>query len=235
MQSSELHTDVRLVIIACFGDIAMEMHGHFEPYLSTAMSLIGPSLDHEAGHSGDDDDDDDDDDDAEEEDDDDNDDGIDDDDDVECTNELRLSVLEAYTGIVVGLCHGGKMHLITPFFDDFITALDVVVYSTDSDARIVEKALSFASDLFESFKPFPMLAHRLATQRPLMQALIQQGHAVNDERCLEAATRLAKVELPDFLLMFARLHSLLIHPFTHSFHSLIHSCNFCLWLIRVVI
>jgi hypothetical protein len=60
MQSPDLHTDVRPVIIACFGDIAMEVHGHFEPYLSTAMSLISPAMNLEAGQSGSDVDDEDD-------------------------------------------------------------------------------------------------------------------------------------------------------------------------------
>jgi hypothetical protein len=116
-------------------------------------------------------------------------------DDYEYLNVLRLSIFEAYTGIVLGLCDGQKGHLFIQFVDAVFGLIDLVAQAADSDWAVIEKAVSMAGDICENLTQ-PAITERLAAKRATLLRLIEMAQAQDsDAYCKTAAQRLMTVRV----------------------------------------
>jgi hypothetical protein len=183
-QSTETHPDVKPFILSCFGDLAMDWLGQFEPFLASVMPLLRLAAEVKAAsHS---------------------------DDDTAYVHQLQVSVFEGYTGILLGLCDAGRHNVFAPFCDDFFRALTRIAHSSILYTPTLEKALSFAGDLYEHLRHLPEVAQRLASETPMLEELIETGLDSRDARCEGAVARLQAVR--DRLLQRTFIH--LLAPFS---------------------
>ena len=86
LKNEDLHRQVKPHVLTCFGSIAEQAGPHFDKYLERVLPMLAQASETEVP---------------------DRDDGL-----IEYLNELRETVLEAYTGIVNGLSDGQKANLL---------------------------------------------------------------------------------------------------------------------------
>ena len=86
LTSAQLHRSVKPVILSCFGDVAMSIGPHFEPYFLPCMGVLQQAAQIRAE--------------------------VDNFEQIDYVNELREGIVEAYTGIIQGL----KPHPSGEFF-----------------------------------------------------------------------------------------------------------------------
>jgi importin subunit beta-1 len=112
--------------------------------------------------------------------------------DVDYINSLRVSVLEAYTGIILGLTDGGKGMLFIQFLDSLLGMLDIVANDPDTDSDVLDKAIGVIGDVAENIKA-PAVGEKLRAKQATLQKLIQLGQ--DDEMCQDSASRALNVRL----------------------------------------
>ena len=93
LRDSTAHRETKPPVFSCFGDIAMAIGAAFEPYLQVATMLLMQAAQAQIQP--------------------------DDEDLVDFINRLRLSILDAYTGIIMGLSDGQALHLFAPNVEPF--------------------------------------------------------------------------------------------------------------------
>ena len=80
LKDADLDRGVKPQVLSCFGEIAMALNGAFEPYLQHSLMLLMQAAAMDVP--------------------------LDDDEMIDYMNELRESVLDAYTGIITGMHDG---------------------------------------------------------------------------------------------------------------------------------
>lgn len=150
LKDGNAHRDIKPVVISCFGDIAMAICAAYEPYLQISTMLLMQAASAQPP--------------------------VDDDDLIAFINSLRLSILEAYSGIIFGLADGQVLHLFFPHvgsimqFIQFLTTPD-----SCKDDDVLEKATSLVGDIGQQMgsqvkpqlsQPFVVLLVQEAIQSP---------------------------------------------------------------------
>jgi importin subunit beta-1 len=154
--------DVKPAVISCFGDIAMAITGAYEPYVQvSAMMLMQASQQCMASS--------------------------DDEELLYFINNLRLAILEAYSGIIIGLADGNKLNLfmanIPPIFQ-FLQYL--ATPEADKDDRVLAKAVALIGDIVQQMAPQnPELKNHL--NHPWLAHLIQEASVVPDDEARQSA------------------------------------------------
>ena len=138
---ARMSRDIKPAVIACFGDIAMAIAGAYEPYLQvSAMMLMQASQ--------------------------------------QCMtcpedekllffiNNLSLSILEAYSGIIIGLSDGNKVPLfmanVPPMFQ-FLQYLSTP--ASEKDDRVLAKAMALVGDIYKQMLPHnPAIRNKFLNQ-----------------------------------------------------------------------
>jgi importin subunit beta-1 len=126
LRSEVLERGVKIVILGCFGDVALAVGGGFEPYLNTSMEVLGQAASVQANPL--------------------------DYDTMEYVLQLREGILEAYTGIVAGLKGTPKVDLLLPHVPQLLQLIQVVLSDeekTDSQSKL---AYGLLWDIADTFK-----------------------------------------------------------------------------------
>ncbi|CAL1698079.1 unnamed protein product [Somion occarium] len=154
LQSDILNRNVKISILSCFGDIALAIGPLFEPFLSTAMTVLRQAgtiqanpLDQELS---------------------------------EYVTALREGILEAYTGIVAGLKNTDKVNLVLPYVPDILELIQRSLADTERQEAVVRICYGLLGDLAETFRNGQikelLLAEWIATE------LRQKGRMSADTR-----------------------------------------------------
>lgn len=151
LQNQDLHRSVKPPVLSCFGDIALAIGADFEPYLQISMMMLM-----QASATP-----------------------IPDDDDelYEFVVQLRESVLEAYTGILQGLCDGGKVDLMSQYISAIMSFVESISLEDNKDVNVLGKAVGLLGDianlLGQSAKPF--------LSKPFVYALLAEVYTTGDD------------------------------------------------------
>eukprot|EP00099_Drosophila_melanogaster_P005270 NP_001246108.1 female sterile (2) ketel, isoform D [Drosophila melanogaster] len=140
-----IHRTVKPQVLSAFGDIALSIGNHFLPYLSMVLDMlrVASNLQTDANNF----------------------------DMNEYINELRESILEAYTGIIQGLkgvdqtAHTDVMHM-EPHLMHIISFIKRIAQEGDVSDSMLASAAGFIGDLCTSFGPrlYPLLDDAIITQ-----------------------------------------------------------------------
>lgn len=114
LQNQSVHRNVKPPVLACFGDIAMALGNGFEPYLQMSMMMLMQASQTPMPD--------------------------DDDELIEFVNQLRESVLEAYTSIVQGFKDGGRIDLMAVYVSPIMQFLQALSAEESKDSDVISKA-----------------------------------------------------------------------------------------------
>ncbi|EIM80114.1 karyopherin Kap95 [Stereum hirsutum FP-91666 SS1] len=125
LSSEVLNRNVKISILACFGDIALAIGPEFEPYLDTAMtvlrqaSLLQPNpLDYDS---------------------------------IDYVTQLREGILDAHTGIVTGFKNTEKVHLLIPYVPAILELVNLILADENSGEPLEKAAFGIVGDLGDAF------------------------------------------------------------------------------------
>jgi importin subunit beta-1 len=147
LQDSSVTRDIKPVVISAFGDVAVAIEAAYEPYLQISVMMLMQAAQQSAP--------------------------ADDEDLVVFINSLRLAILEAYSGIVIGLSGGNALHLVLPHVSEilgFVRFLSSPESNRDED--VLHKAVTLLGDIAQH-----MGAHGVVRQQ-MTQPFVAQ--LIND-------------------------------------------------------
>ncbi|KAI8557116.1 hypothetical protein RHMOL_Rhmol05G0310000 [Rhododendron molle] len=125
LSSGELHRSVKPPIFSCFGDIALSIGEHFEKYLVYAMPMMKGAAEICARMDNSDEE------------------------MVEYGNQLRRSILEAYSGILQGF-KNTKPDLMVPHAAHLLQFLELVCRDGQRDESVTKAAVAVLGDLADA-------------------------------------------------------------------------------------
>jgi importin subunit beta-1 len=114
LQNQNVHRSVKPPVLSCFGDIAMALGNAFEPYLQMSMMMLMQASQTPMPE--------------------------DDDELAEFVNQLRESVLEAFTSIIQGFKDGGGVDLIVVYISPIMQFLQALSAEENTDSDVIRKA-----------------------------------------------------------------------------------------------
>jgi len=125
LRKVECGREVKPHILACFGDIALQIGGEFERFLHVTMTILGQAAVTTSNYNADDEE------------------------MVLHINTLRESILDAYTGIVQGLSGDNKqMLLVQPaYLQPLIALLMAISEDPHSEEGVVRRSIGLVGDL----------------------------------------------------------------------------------------
>lgn len=125
LRNVDVSREVKPHILACFGDIALQIGGEFERFLHVTMTILGQAAMTTSNYN------------AEEE------------DMVEHINHLRESILDAYTGIVQGLSADNKQGLLVQpaYLQPLVALLMAISEDPHSDEGVIKRTIGLVGDL----------------------------------------------------------------------------------------
>lgn len=150
---------VKPPVISCFGDIALAIGGAYEPYLQLSAMMLMQASTTQAPD--------------------------DDDDLIEYVNTLRKSILEAYTGIVQGLCLGGKLNLFVPYVSSITQFLGQLSADTNRDDEVLNKAIALIGDIAQAMGSNAEIQNHL--RQPFVAQLLRDGMSSRSEGTREVS------------------------------------------------
>lgn len=158
LKDPSLDRSVKPIVLTCFGEIAMALNGGFEPYVHACLMLLMQASGMEAPQ--------------------------DDDDMIDYINELRGSVLEAYTGIITGLDDGNRLDLVETYIPALIQFLQKIAGDPNRDAAIIKLAAGLIGDIGKSF------GAQIKDQinQPFIGQLLQEASQARDPDTVAVAT-----------------------------------------------
>ena len=159
LKDNSVNRDIKPLVISCFGDIAMAIGGAFEPYLQPCVMLLMQASQQQAG---------------------------DDEDLMEFIESLRVSILEAYSGIITGLEDGQKLGLIAPILQGGVFQyLQFLAGDPNRSDEVLEKSIALLGDIGRTVGGQPPVKNEF--RQPYVATLINAGAASSEESCREIA------------------------------------------------
>jgi len=123
LEAATPHRETKPVVFSCFGDVAMAIGAAFEPYLPKSTMLLMQAASASANSA-------------------------DDEDMVDFINRLRLSILDAYTGIIMGLADGQSLHLFAPNVTSVMQFVQFLATpNSHKDDQVLQKAVALVGDI----------------------------------------------------------------------------------------
>jgi importin subunit beta-1 len=161
LKDSSAHRDTKPVVFSAFGDIAMAICAAFEPYLQVATMLLMQAASAPITSP-------------------------EDDEFVEFINRLRKSVLDAYTGIIMGLADGKALHLFIPNIASIMQFLEFLS-TPDSykDDECLQKAVGLVGDIAQQMGASAQIKQQL--NQPFISSLIREANASGSDGTREIA------------------------------------------------
>ncbi|KAF9265156.1 ARM repeat-containing protein [Marasmius fiardii PR-910] len=125
LQSEILNRNVKIVVLSCFGDIALAIGPGFEPYLETTMTVLRQAgavepnpLDYDL---------------------------------VDYVAQLREGILEAYTGIVTGFKKSDKVALLVPYAQSILDLIQRCLADEERSDSLAKLCYGLLGDLADAF------------------------------------------------------------------------------------
>jgi importin subunit beta-1 len=148
-----VHRDIKPIVISCFGDIAMAIGAAYEPYLSVSTMLLMQASSQQPPD--------------------------DDDELIVFINSLRLSILEAYSGIILGLSDGNALHLFAPNLPNILQFLQYLALpESQKDEDVLLKAVALIGDIGQQMGSLPQVKQQI--QQQFAVDLIQEAGRCGD-------------------------------------------------------
>ena len=166
LKSDSAHRNLKPVAISCFSDLALAVEGDFEKYSKVVLDILEGARSQQADPE--------------------------DRELVDYIDDLRLSILDAYTGVTNGLKAGGKLGAMMPYVEgifQFVGMLPNTLQNSYNAVELMEKAIGLIFDITVAFgksiEPFLPAAEQLLVQGD------QLGTKEGDEKLL-AIVQLAR-------------------------------------------
>ena len=155
-----VNRETKPVVFSCFGEIAMAIGVWFEVYMKVASKLMMEAAEALVQP--------------------------DDEELVDFINRLRLSILDAYTGIIMGLANDNAFHLLVPTVDSVMQFLDILSLPASlTDDMCLQKAVALVRDIAQQMGTAPQIKEQLS--RPFVLSLVRDAQASTDESTREIA------------------------------------------------
>lgn len=153
LRDGSVHRDIKPIVISCFGDIAMAIGAAYEPYLSVSTMLLMQASSQQPPD--------------------------DDDELIVFINSLRLSILEAYSGIILGLSDGNALHLFSPNLPNILQFLQYLsLAESQKDDDVLLKAVALIGDIGQQMGSLPQVKQQI--QQQFAVDLIQEAGRCDD-------------------------------------------------------
>jgi importin subunit beta-1 len=161
LKDGSAHRDTKPVVFSCFGDVAMAIGASFEPYLQVASMLLMQASQAQMQ--------------------------LDDDELVDFINRLRLSVLDAYTGIIMGLADGHALQFFVPNVSNVMQFLQFLsTPESYKDDMCLQKAVALVGDIAQQMGSDPRIRQQI--NQPFVAQLVQEAGTSSNEATRELAT-----------------------------------------------
>ncbi|KAJ3709606.1 armadillo-type protein [Lentinula raphanica] len=125
LQSDVLNRNVKIVILSCFGDIALAIGPGFEPYLQTTMNVLQQAgavqpdpLDYDL---------------------------------MDYVSQLREGIIEAYTGVVTGFKNTPKAQLLLPYASSILDLTQRCLADDEKTESLAKLCYGLIGDLADAF------------------------------------------------------------------------------------
>lgn len=144
-----IERNVKPHIISCFGDIALAIGGNITRYINYIMTMLqqASQIKFDDGEF----------------------------DNIEYLNQLRESILEAYTGILQGLSDGKQHDQFLPFVENIVFFLDMIDNDKNTEDSITRAAVGIIGDMAKSLgTKVNKLLPRQSVQNLIMSACRSQ-------------------------------------------------------------
>ena len=155
LRDSSVVRDLKPTVVSVFGDIAMAIQAAYEPYLQATLMLLMQASQQKAENT----------------------------DMIDFINTLRCSVLEAYSGIIVGFAEGGRLNLLAPSVPAILQFLNILATDPTKDEQVLQKAVALLGDLANEMGP----QVKIHLQQGFIEQLVKEGEASQDEQIREYA------------------------------------------------
>lgn len=151
LEDDNVTRDLKPIVIACFGDIALALGAAYEPYLQISGTMLTQAAANTYSAQGDDD-------------------------MVAFINSLRLAILEAYSGIIMGLSEGNVLHVLVPLVPHIIQFLQILsMPESNRDEDVVLKAVALIGDIAGEMGNEPAVRQQIL--QPFVDSLLQEALA----------------------------------------------------------
>ena len=147
IRDGSVHRDVKPAVISCFGDMAMAVGAAYQPYMQLTMMLLMQASQQSAPP--------------------------DNEDMVGFINKLRCSVLEAYSGILVGLAEGGAIDVFLSSLPNVLQFLNFLASDGSKDELVLQKAVVLVGDIAHEAGSKPDVKHQI--NLPFVGQLIREA------------------------------------------------------------
>lgn len=147
--------DVKPTVVSAFGDIAMAIQGAYEPYLSMTLMLLMQASQQTAESP----------------------------EMIDFINTLRCSVLEAYSGITVGLSEGKRTDLFVGSVPAVLQFLNMLATDQTKDDLVLQKAVALLGDLANEMGG----QVKMHLTQPFVHHLVQQAEISQDDQVRQYA------------------------------------------------
>jgi len=152
--------DVKPPIISCFGDIAMAIGAAYEPYIQISVMMLMQA----AGQSA----------------------PPDDEELLAFINSLRLSILEAYSGIIFGLADGRALNNFAGHIPSVMQFLEFLSRpESNRDEEVLAKAVTLIGDIAKEMGQHMPVKQQLS--QPFVGHLIQEASSIDSTEAHESA------------------------------------------------
>lgn len=156
LRDGSAHRDTKPAVFSCFGDVAMAIGGSYKPYLEMSTMMLMQAAQSPV-HP-------------------------DDEELVEFINKLRLSVLEAYTGIIMGLADGNALQLFVPNVQSVLQFLQYLASPESArDDLCLQKAVALLGDIGQQLGP----AIKPQINLPFVAQLVREASTSSCEQTRE--------------------------------------------------
>jgi importin subunit beta-1 len=160
LQDASANRDIKPAVISCFGDIAMAIGKAYEPYLQVSVMMLMQAAQQNAP--------------------------AEDEELVIFINTLRLSILEAYTGIIMGLSDGGALEMFVSTVPAIMQFLQFLA-NPDSlrDDEVIPKAVGLIGDIAQQLGSYPGVTQQI--NQPFVATLLQECLSIPEGGAQEIA------------------------------------------------
>jgi importin subunit beta-1 len=157
LKDGSAQRDIKPVVISCFGDIAMAICGAYEPYLQISTMLLMQAATAQPPQE--------------------------DEDLIAFINNLRMSIMDAYSGIIFGLSDGQALHLFVPNVASIMQFMQFLsTPGSLKDDEVLLKAVTLLGDLGK------LMGSQVKMQlnQPFVVQLVQEACTSSDEQLFTA-------------------------------------------------
>ena len=160
LRDSSVNRETKPVVFSCFGDIAMAIGAAFDPYMKVASMLLMQAAAAPVQP--------------------------DDEELVDFINRLRLSILDAYTGIIMGLADGNALQLFVPNVVSVMQFLEFLSNPASfKDDMCLQKAVALVGDIAQQMGSDPQIKQQIS--QPFVLSLVHDAQTSTDESTREIA------------------------------------------------